>query len=172
MTQSFNDYQNRSIRLTDERLAHILDHPEMLELEAQIATVLQEPQVVRQSNSDSQVQLYYRYYAQTMVGAKWLCVIVKHLPNDAFIITTYLTDKLKQKVDLWQTMAKSVIVWFDPEADFLEVKFSDAPGYMRETDHDTILERVDIDGNVIGFSILNVSRLAKSHPLMAQLTGA
>jgi len=30
-------------------------------------------------------------------------------------------------------MAKSVTVWFDPEADFLDVKFSDAPGYMRET---------------------------------------
>jgi uncharacterized protein YuzE len=68
-------------------------------------------------------------------------------------------------------MAKSVTVWFDPEADFLEVKFSDAPGYMRETDHDAIMERVDIDGNVIGFSILNVSRIAKGHPLVAQLTG-
>jgi len=68
-------------------------------------------------------------------------------------------------------MAKSVTVWFDPEADFLEVKFSDAPGYMRETDHDAVMERVDIDGNVIGFSILNVSRLAKNHPLVAQLTG-
>lgn len=42
---------------------------------------------------------------------------------------------------------------------------------MRETDHDAIMERVDVDGNVISFSILNVSRLAKSHPLMAQLTG-
>jgi uncharacterized protein YuzE len=69
-------------------------------------------------------------------------------------------------------MAKSVTVWFDPEADFLEVKFSDAPGYMRETDHDAIMERVDIDGNVIGFAIINVSYLAKSHPLVAQLTGA
>jgi uncharacterized protein YuzE len=68
-------------------------------------------------------------------------------------------------------MTKSVTVWFDPEADFLEVKFSDAPGYMRETDHDAIMERVDTDGNVIGFSILNVSRLAKGHPLVAQLTG-
>jgi len=68
-------------------------------------------------------------------------------------------------------MAKSVTVWFDPEADFLEVKFSDAPGYMRETDHDAIMERIDTDGNVIGFSILNVSRLAKDHPLVAQLTG-
>jgi len=104
MTQSFNDYQNRSIRLTDERLAHILDHLEMVELESQIPTVLQEPQVVRQSNSDSQVQLYYRYYEQTMVGAKWLCVVVKHLSDDAFIITAYLTDKLKQGVDLWQSL--------------------------------------------------------------------
>lgn len=68
-------------------------------------------------------------------------------------------------------MAKSVTVWFDPEADFLEVKFSDAPGYMRETNNDAIMERVDIDGNVIGFSILNVSQLAKEHPLVAQLTG-
>ena len=69
-------------------------------------------------------------------------------------------------------MAKPVTVWFDLEADFLEVKFSDAPGYMRETDHEAIMERVNADGNVIGFSILNVSRLAKSHPLVAQLTGA
>jgi uncharacterized protein YuzE len=68
-------------------------------------------------------------------------------------------------------MAKSVTVWFDPEADFLDVKFSDAPGYMRETDDDAIMERVDADGNVIGFSILNVSHLAKEHPLVAQLTG-
>ncbi|MFM7218735.1 MAG: DUF2283 domain-containing protein [Nodosilinea sp.] len=68
-------------------------------------------------------------------------------------------------------MAKSVTVWFDPEADFLEVKFSDAPGYMRETNNDAIMERVDIDGNVIGFSILNVSQLAKGHPLVAQLPG-
>lgn len=68
-------------------------------------------------------------------------------------------------------MAKSVTVWFDPEADFLEVKFSDAPGYMRETDNDAIMERVDTDGNVIGFSILNVSYLAQGHPLVAQLTG-
>ncbi len=68
-------------------------------------------------------------------------------------------------------MAKSITVWFDPEADFLEVKFSDAPGYMRETDHDAIMERIDTDGNVIGFSILNVSRLAKGHPLVVQLTG-
>lgn len=40
-------------------------------------------------------------------------------------------------------MAQSVKIWFDPEADFLEVLFSDAPGYLRKTDHDAIMERVD-----------------------------
>jgi uncharacterized protein YuzE len=54
-------------------------------------------------------------------------------------------------------MAQPVKVWFDPEADFLEVTFADAPGYMRETDNDAVMERVDADGNVIGFAILQVS---------------
>jgi hypothetical protein len=59
-------------------------------------------------------------------------------------------------------MAERVKVWFDSEADFLEVIFSDAPGYMRETENDAIMERVDLEGNLLGFSILAVSQLAKS----------
>lgn len=66
-------------------------------------------------------------------------------------------------------MAKRVKVWFDPEADFLEVIFSEAPGYMRETENDAIMERVDVEGNLLGFSILAVSQLAKSRPLIAEL---
>ncbi|MEM1280198.1 MAG: DUF2283 domain-containing protein [Cyanobacteria bacterium P01_H01_bin.152] len=66
-------------------------------------------------------------------------------------------------------MAQSVKIWFDAEADFLEVLFSDAPGFMRETDNDAIMERVDPQGNILGFSVLNVSQLAKDKPLYAQL---
>jgi len=66
-------------------------------------------------------------------------------------------------------MSQNVKIWFDPEADFLEVLFSDAPGYMRETDHDAILERVDDQGKILGFSVLNVSQLSKEKPLFAQL---
>ncbi|HEY9896293.1 MAG TPA: DUF2283 domain-containing protein [Candidatus Sericytochromatia bacterium] len=66
-------------------------------------------------------------------------------------------------------MAERVKVWFDPKADFLEVTFSEAPGYMRETEHDAVMERVDIEGNLLGFSILAVSQLAKSKPLIAEL---
>ena len=68
-------------------------------------------------------------------------------------------------------MAQPVNVWFDPEGDFLEVTFSSDPGYMRETDRDAVMERVDTQGNVIGFSILKVSELAKERPLVAQLKG-
>ena len=37
------DYQNRQVRLTEERLAHILIHPEMVGMEAQIAHTLKIP---------------------------------------------------------------------------------------------------------------------------------
>ncbi len=67
-------------------------------------------------------------------------------------------------------MSQSVKIWFDPEADFLEVLFCDAPGYMRETDNDAVLERVDTQGNILGFSVLNVSKLSTEKPLLAQLT--
>ncbi|MBS0015788.1 MAG: DUF2283 domain-containing protein [Arthrospira sp. SH-MAG29] len=66
-------------------------------------------------------------------------------------------------------MAERVKVWFDPEADFLDVIFSDTPGYMRETENDAVMERVDLEGNLLGFSILGVSQLAQSKPLIAEL---
>jgi uncharacterized protein YuzE len=66
-------------------------------------------------------------------------------------------------------MAERVKVWFDPEADFLEVTFSEAPGYFRETEHEAVMERVDAEGNLLGFSILAVSQMAKSKPLIAEL---
>ena len=63
-------------------------------------------------------------------------------------------------------------VWFDAEADFLEVGFSDAAGYTKETKHDAVMERVDAGGHVIGFSILGVSRFKKNRPLEAEVTAA
>jgi hypothetical protein len=66
-------------------------------------------------------------------------------------------------------MAEKVKVWFDPVGDFLEVLFSDAPGYMRTTAHESLMERVDEQGNVLGFSILGVSRFRKERPFEAEL---
>jgi uncharacterized protein YuzE len=69
-------------------------------------------------------------------------------------------------------MAEKVKVWFDAEADYLEVRFSDAAGYQKETRHDAVTERVDDKGNIIGFSILGVSRFKKDKPLEADLISA
>lgn len=71
------DCFGRAVRLTDERLAHILEHPEMAGMEAELVRVLRQPQFVRISRSDSTVKLYYEFYAQTVVGGKWLCIVVK-----------------------------------------------------------------------------------------------
>lgn len=68
-------------------------------------------------------------------------------------------------------MVQTVKIWFDTEGDFLEVLFSDKPGYMRQTAQDAVMERVDEHGNLLGFSIMNVSQLAGREPLLAQLSG-
>jgi len=68
-------------------------------------------------------------------------------------------------------MAQTVKVWYDAEGDFLEVLFSDEPGYMRETADDAVMERVNERGQLLGFSILNVSRLSQRSPLLAHLAG-
>jgi len=69
-------------------------------------------------------------------------------------------------------MASQVKIWFDAEGDFLEVLFSDAPGYMRETAHDAVMERVDDQGNILGFSVMRVSHIAKDKPVVAELACA
>ncbi|MBC8243350.1 MAG: hypothetical protein H8E20_03055 [Verrucomicrobia bacterium] len=69
------DYQERLVRLTDERLAHILEHPEMADLEAALMETLERPTLVIQSRSDSAAELSYRFFLGTRVGDKWLCVV-------------------------------------------------------------------------------------------------
>jgi uncharacterized protein YuzE len=52
-----------------------------------------------------------------------------------------------------------VKIWYDAEGDYLEAMFERKEGYFRETSNDQIMEKVDADGNVIGFSVLKVSAL-------------
>ena len=63
---------------------------------------------------------------------------------------------------------RTVKMWLDPEGDFLEVIFDQKPGYFRETDNDQVMEKVDDQGTVIGFSVLRVSSLTKT-PLEVSL---
>ena len=66
-------------------------------------------------------------------------------------------------------MDEPIRVWYDPEADYLEVLFHNRAGTFRETDTDQVMAKVDLDGHVIGFSILKMGTL-KGHPLDLSLT--
>ena len=67
-------------------------------------------------------------------------------------------------------MAKKLVkVWYDQEGDFLEVMFDQKKGYFRETDNDQVMEKVDTRGNILGFSVLQVSKLGRK-PVEVALT--
>jgi hypothetical protein len=99
--QVIRDCFGHLVRLTDERLEHILEHAEMAGMDGEIERVLQAPTEVRLSRADDNVRLFYEFYGQTRVGGKWLCVVVKCLPDDAFVITAYLTETIKAGEILW-----------------------------------------------------------------------
>ena len=65
-------------------------------------------------------------------------------------------------------MGKGVKIWYDKEGDYLEVLFERKAGYFKETENDAVMEKVDEEGNIIGFSILKVSAL-KEKPLSIDL---
>ena len=96
------DYQGRLIRLTAERWAHIREHPEMAGMAQAIAETLASPAVVVQSLADPQAHLYHRFYLGTRVGDKYLCVVVKIREADAFVLTAYLTDRVRKGEVLWR----------------------------------------------------------------------
>ena len=53
-------------------------------------------------------------------------------------------------------------IWYDSEGDFLEVTFDSKPGHFRETSNDQVMEKVDDEGNILGFSVIKVSALKKA----------
>lgn len=95
------DHEGLAIRLTKERLDHIIEHPEMVALESAIEDTLSGPERVVESFSDPEARLYYRFYLGTAVGDKFVCVVVKVTGDDAFVLTAYLTDRVKKGVILW-----------------------------------------------------------------------
>jgi hypothetical protein len=95
------DHEGRQVRLTEERLKHLLSHPEMAGMEQQIIETLKSPESVIQSRTDPAVRLFHRRQITAKFGDKWLCIVVKYLTDDAFVITSYLTDKEKFGTRLW-----------------------------------------------------------------------
>jgi len=98
----FTDYSARQVRLTNERLEHILLHPEMKDMIDKIEETIVDPDFVIKSKSDESVNLYNKYYLTRYYGYKYLCVVVKENENDCFIVTSFIINKLPKGDMLWQ----------------------------------------------------------------------
>ena len=66
-------------------------------------------------------------------------------------------------------MGKEIKIRYDREGDYLEVILERKAGYFRETENDAVMEKVDEEGNIIGFSILKVSALKEREPISVSL---
>ena len=99
----FTDYWGRTIRYPEERQVHVAyNHPYMEHHPELVQETLADPDEVRMSQEDpSTVILYYRWYWNTSVGAKYVRVVVKLLDRDAFVMTAHVTDNIRRGVRIW-----------------------------------------------------------------------
>ena len=92
----FADEHGIEVRLTDERLRHILRrHPEMAFQLHRFAETLANPDAVSPSRSSSAVQLYYRLYPDLRDRNRYICLVVKRETGYSFILTAYLDRRIK-----------------------------------------------------------------------------
>ena len=92
----FTDELGNEVRLTDERLSHILRrHPDMAFQMHRFAETLTSPDAVRPSRSSPGVELYYRLYPDLRGRNRYICLVVKRETDYSFILTAYLSRSIK-----------------------------------------------------------------------------
>ncbi len=73
-------------------------HPEMANRLEDVQACLRSPISVRRSTQDVDVYLFYARH-----GLHHLCVVAKRTTDAGFVVTCYVTDKMKEGVPLWPT---------------------------------------------------------------------
>jgi hypothetical protein len=96
------DHKGKAIRLTVERLSHILGHPEMISQRARLVESLAEPDQGIATMKDETVHAYHRFFDQTPVTRKYLIVVVKMSGEGAFVLTAFFSNRVKRGNVLWQ----------------------------------------------------------------------
>ena len=72
-------------------------HPVMAGRESSVKATLENPDEVRQSRTDLGVLLFYRAEA----ARRWVCAVTRQADADAFLVTAYPTDAIKEGVRIW-----------------------------------------------------------------------
>jgi hypothetical protein len=90
---------NKEIRITKEYWDFVktVKHPNMVGKEKEIIKTLKDPEFIRKSKKDGRVYLYYK-----STENYYICVACKHLNGEGFIITTYITDRVKEGEEIWR----------------------------------------------------------------------
>ena len=60
--------------------------------------------VVVKSKTDNDVELFYKKYSKTPVTEKYLCIIVKSLIDDSFIINSQLSNTYLILLDISESV--------------------------------------------------------------------
>ena len=81
------NYWNRIIQIK---------HSTMEGKEKEVKETLELPDEIRVSKSDKKVFLYYR-----KINRYYICVVVKHLNGEGFIITAYKTRQIIEGEKIW-----------------------------------------------------------------------
>jgi len=72
-------------------------HPEVKGKIEAIRETIANPNMICRSKHDISVYLFYR-----RANGYWWCAVVKCLDGDAFVITSYITDNIKEGEIIWQ----------------------------------------------------------------------
>ena len=87
------------VRVTESywKLIVTVKHPIMSGREKQVKEILEHPDEIRRSRSDTDVYLFYKLERQN----RWICAIARRLNGAGFLITTYPTNAIKEGERIW-----------------------------------------------------------------------
>lgn len=89
----------RTIRTTNQYWNKIITikHPIMTGQEEKVIETLKKPLVIRKSEKDANVCLYYRKYIR-----RYICAVVRHENGTGYLISAYPVDKIKKGVIIYE----------------------------------------------------------------------
>jgi hypothetical protein len=87
------------IRLTKEYLGIITTHkhPTMSDKLNEVKLTLEAPEQIRRSKHNPAVYLFYRQLRLQ----RWVCAVIKRLNGTGFLVTTYITEAIKEGEEIW-----------------------------------------------------------------------
>jgi predicted glycosyltransferase len=97
-----NDKFGRKIKLTKERIWHIVRRPEMENEENNIKQTLNDPDEVVESFKSKTVIVFNKNYPEKELNEKYLMVAVKILNKHGFILTSYRSGRPKGGNVIWK----------------------------------------------------------------------